>query len=317
MNTRGGTDRSSRPVHLVVNADDFGRTKSINTAVAQACRDGILTSASLMVTGDALVDALKVVRECPSLAVGLHLVVLGGKAALPPPVIPHLVDKEGYFPRRVFPTGLRYCLSRRARKELARELRAQFERFRATGLPLSHVDGHHHMHLHPVVFKMILPLCRKYGATALRVNVSDELLFSLGVDRSRPLRKLGWKLIFAGLSAWARRQLRLDPLPVAGRVYGLMQTGCVTGEYLARLFTRLGSRRHKFKDLALAELYCHPSLRQESRRLGPNPGDLKALLDPAAQAALQESGLVLTSYPAATNTSTVQQYLASGRCGAP
>jgi len=281
---------------LVVNADDFGRSESVNAAVAQAHREGLLTSASLMVTGDAWKQAVEIARENPSLAVGLHLVVLGGRAASPPAQVPHLVDSEGRFPRRAVLTGLRYCFSKHARSELERELRAQFERFGQTGLPLSHVDGHHHMHLHPLVFRLVLPLCQEYGARAVRVNVSDELLFSLRVDRRKPLLKLAWKLVFACLCAWARRRLRESSLLAARRVYGLMQTGQLTAAYLRRLFPRIAAQAEKAQSPPLFELYCHPSLRKESLRLGPNPGDLEALMDPRVRAALDNSGLTLTSY---------------------
>ena len=80
---------------LVVNADDFGYSHQVNQAVIKAHNDGILTSTSLMVTGDAFHEAVKLARENPSLGVGLHLVIGKGKAALPQEVIPNLVNKDG------------------------------------------------------------------------------------------------------------------------------------------------------------------------------------------------------------------------------
>ena len=146
---------------------------------------------------------------------GLHVVVLGGRATLPSAAIPHLVDADGRFPRSAFATGVRYFFSGRARKELAREMRAQFEAFGKTGLRLSHVDGHHHMHLHPTVFALLLPLAREYGARGIRVAVADELWFSLRGDAAHFRLKLGWKIAFfflartgAGCSGGARYRPR-------------------------------------------------------------------------------------------------------------
>src|SRR5579885_3332619 len=69
---------------LVVNADDFGRSASINAAVIRAHREGVLTTASLMVNEPACAEALALARENPRLGVGLHLTLLMGRAALPP-----------------------------------------------------------------------------------------------------------------------------------------------------------------------------------------------------------------------------------------
>jgi hopanoid biosynthesis associated protein HpnK len=298
-------DRVMRPEHprarLIVNADDFGRTDSINAAVLQAHTEGILTSCSLMVTGDAADAAARMAREHADLAVGLHVVVLGGRAALPPSAAPHLVDGEGRFSRRPFATGVRYAFSRGARAELPQEMRAQFEAFRATGLSLSHVDGHHHMHLHPTVFRRLLPLAQEYEAHAVRVPIADELLLSLRVDRHHAALKLGWKIVFALLAAWCRRSLRRYSLPTADRVYGLMQTGRMSEAYWLRLVERLagppGVKRAP-RTSPLFEVFCHPSLRSESDRLGPNPGDLASLMSPAVRAAVEADDILLTTYPA-------------------
>ena len=81
-------------VQIIMNADDFGASAAVNAAIIQAHRQGVLTSASLMVTGPAAAKAVALARQAPDLAVGLHLVVACGKSALPPDRIPHLVDHE-------------------------------------------------------------------------------------------------------------------------------------------------------------------------------------------------------------------------------
>jgi hopanoid biosynthesis associated protein HpnK len=299
-----GKAADGRPVvRLVVNADDFGRSDQVVAAVAQAYDEGILTSASLMVTAAAAEAAVKVARKRPGLGVGLHLVLARGTAASEPQAIPHLVTPDGHFASRVFGAGLRYGLSPAAKRELARELRAQFERFRATGLPLSHVDSHHHLHLHPAVFPLVMSLAQEFGARAVRVNIADDLGLSLRSDRRHLLRKLGWKLTFSLLAAHARRRAPRHSLPAACRVYGLLQSGNLTSRYLLTLLDRV-------RDLGLApgrcgrdrprppvvEIFCHPSLRTESSDLGPNPGDLATLLDPRVRARVKELGLRLVNY---------------------
>ena len=77
---------------LIVNADDFGRSSSINEAVIRAHREGILTTASLMVNEPACEEAVALAKENPRLAVGLHLTLLCGHSALSPEKISGLIN---------------------------------------------------------------------------------------------------------------------------------------------------------------------------------------------------------------------------------
>ena len=105
---------------LIVNADDFGRSTGINQAVIQAHREGILTTASLMVNEPGLAEAVELARENPRLGVGLHLALSHGRSALPPEKIPGLVNARGEFSNRAEATGLRYFLRREVAWPIAR-----------------------------------------------------------------------------------------------------------------------------------------------------------------------------------------------------
>src|SRR5207247_3170314 len=108
----------------------------------------ILTSTSLMVTGDAVEDAVQLARETPSLAVGLHLVLAQGRPAAPPAEIPGLVTADGAFRRAPIDTGIPYALQYllgTGRAQLRQEIEAQLAAFAATGLHLAHLDGHLNM----------------------------------------------------------------------------------------------------------------------------------------------------------------------------
>lgn len=276
-----------RTSRIIVTADDFGRSSVINAAIMRAHREGILTAASLMVAGDAWEEAVELARATPSLAVGLHLVVSGGRAVLPPARIPHLVDADGRFPDDPLRLGLRYAFDRAAQKELAAEIAAQFERFAATGLPLSHVDGHQHLHVHPVVFNLLLPLARRYAAHGVRVP-ADDLLFALRYDRRGAGAKIGWALGLGLVLGWCRRRARANGLAVADRVYGVFQSGQMTEGYVMRVLRELR--------VPVAEFYFHPSLASLGEVLGPNPGDLATLLSPALRRAIEARGLRLATY---------------------
>src|SRR5260370_35383027 len=82
---------------LIVNADDFGRSSSINRAIVRAHQEGILTTASLMVNEPASSEAVALARENPRLGVGLHLTLLCGHSALPAASVPGLVNSNNAF----------------------------------------------------------------------------------------------------------------------------------------------------------------------------------------------------------------------------
>lgn len=276
-----------RPPQVIVTADDFGRSSAINAAIIQAHREGILTGASLMVGGEAWEEAVALAHATPTLAVGLHLVVSGGPAVLSPDRLPHLVDADGRFPDDPLRLGLRYAYSRAAQQELAEEVAAQFQRFAATGLPLSHVDGHQHLHVHPVVFRLLLPLARRHGARGVRVP-TDDLVLALRYDRRKAGEKIGWALGLGLVSGWCRRQAQANGLAVADQVYGIFQSGRMTEDYVVKVLQKMKA--------STAELYFHPSLEGLGEALGPNPGDLATLLSPAVRQVILERGLRLTTY---------------------
>lgn len=288
---RVGAERAgpsgARPL-LIVNADDFGSSRSVNAAVIEAHRRGVLSSASLMVTGEAAEEAVELARCHPELAVGLHLVLIQGRAASSPDRLPRLVRSDGTLPDDPVSTGLRLAFSPQLRHEVTVEIEAQLERFAATGLALSHVDGHLNFHMHPVAFSLLAPRAAARGASGVRLP-RDDLRLALRHGSDRLAQRLVWAAAFGLLSAWARR--RLPPgLRAADRVYGLFQTGRVTAPYLLDLIARLES--------GSAELYLHPATQASGEALGPNAGDLRALLDPAVTDALRSSRVRLGSYAA-------------------
>lgn len=276
-------------MQIILNADDFGRSTRINLAVIKAHREGVLTSASLVVAGEAAKEAIALAQESPSLAVGLHLTVTEGRSVLPPSQIPHLVDARGRFLSNAAWAGLRYALSRTLQRELVQEVTAQFERFAATGLPLSHVDGHHHMHVHPSLFTAVLSLAEQFGAHGVRLP-RDDFWLSARHSRRQLGTKVAWALVFAALCRWCLRALRGHRLKVTHRTYGLLQSGHMEEAYVVKVLRELS--------VPTAELYFHPVIGPDSEPLGPNPDDLAALLSPAVRQVIEERSLRLTTYSA-------------------
>jgi hopanoid biosynthesis associated protein HpnK len=266
---------------LIVTADDFGAAVAVNQAVEQAHSNGLLTAASLMVTGDAAGDAVERARTIPSLGVGLHVVLVEGRPALPPEQLPDLVDASGQFRTDMVRTAIDIFAKRAARAQLLAEVEAQFARFAATGLPLDHVNAHKHFHLHPTIASTILAVGRRYGMKAIRAPIEPKKVLSKiepgsgGIDMT---------------SAWAflvRRRMRAAGMLVPDQVFGLAWTGGLNTARLRGLIANLPD--------GLTEIYAHPAT-------GPYPGsapgyayvqELAALTDGLAKDRALRDGVAL------------------------
>ncbi|MBR8834112.1 MAG: hopanoid biosynthesis-associated protein HpnK [Stigonema ocellatum SAG 48.90 = DSM 106950] len=268
----------------IINGDDFGYSCGVNQGIIKAHEEGVLTSTSLMVTGEAAVEAAAASRSHPNLAVGLHLVLVCGRSVLPPDQIPHLVDSRGQFSDSPAIAGLRYQFHPATHDELRREIRAQLEKFRSTGLPLSHVDGHLHMHVHPVVLNILVELAQEFDIRVIRLP-AEELGMNLRLDGGRLLTKLVWSGVFGGLRRHGEKLLKSHGISFADRVYGLLQTGCMTEEYLLGLIPQIKAD--------LVEIYCHPALNGPP---GAGEAELAALLSEQVRKVLETNGFELTNY---------------------
>ena len=283
------TNSRSHRRFLIINGDDFGLSSGHNQAIIDAHEQGVLTSTSLMVTAPAFDEAVTLAKAHPNLAVGLHLVLGCGKAVLPPSEIPHLVDAQGNFSDQNNLAGIRYNLSPQARRELPLEIRAQLEKFRATGLQLSHVDGHNHMHFNPAVLHALAELAEEFNINVIRLPY-EELRITLKLDSNGFVEKLIWSMIIAGLRRYGERVLKSKKISFADRVYGWLETGQMTEPYLLGLIPQIRAN--------LVEIYSHPAiaLPGEPKPYGLAEAEFEALLSAQVREAIAKSGFELTNY---------------------
>ena len=272
--------------NLIINADDFGFSSSVNVAIIKAHEEGILTSTSLMVSGDAAQEAIALAKNHPHLAVGLHLVLVCGKSVLSPSQIPHLVDSQGNFSNNPTQAGLNYQFNQATRAELRLEIYAQLEKFRDSGLNLSHVDGHLHLHVHPVILNILTELAAEFKIKFIRLP-SEELSKNLKIDKRNLLIKIVWSIVFGQLRRYGEGLLKAHNIKFADKVYGLLQTGDMSEKYLLALIPQI--------EAELVEIYAHPDL----VNTGINSGgevELAALLSQRVRELLTRNGFELSNY---------------------
>ncbi|MEA5528970.1 hopanoid biosynthesis-associated protein HpnK [Dolichospermum sp. UHCC 0684] len=271
---------------LVINADDFGFSDDVNTAIIQAHEEGILTSTSLMVTGDAAQNAIALAKNHPHLAVGLHLVLVCGKSVLPPAQIPNLVDSQGNFSNNPTQAGLSYQFNQATRAELRLEISAQLEKFRDSGLNLAHVDGHLHLHVHPVILNILTEFAAEFQIKFIRLP-SEELSKNLKIDNRNLFTKIIWSIVFGQLRRYGEGLLKANQIKFADRVYGLLQTGDMSEKYLLGLIPQI--------EAELVEIYSHPDLVNTEINNGGEV-ELAALLSQQVREMLTVKGFELSNY---------------------
>lgn len=269
-----------RHSRLIVNADDFGRSHSINEAVIRAHGEGILTTASLMVNEPGLDEAVALAKQNPKLGVGLHLSLLCGRAALSPEKIPGLVNPRGEFSENPVATGFRYFFQRGLQQQLRAEIHAQFEKFRATGLPLDHVNGHLHLHLHPTVFRILMDDAEKLGIRRLRLT-QEPFWMDVPLASGRRLYRSTHAAIYFCLSWRAQSALRRKNIRHTQRVFGLLQNAHMNEDYLLKLLSVLPAGD--------SELYSHPSLDEFKH-------EFDALVSPRVKELVKKLGIELIRY---------------------
>lgn len=271
---------------LIVTADDFGLAVPVNEAVEVAHRDGVLACTSLMVAAPAAADAVARARRLPDLRVGLHVALVDACPALAPDRIPDLVDTAGRFRAGMFRNGVRFFFLPRVRLQLAAEIRAQFEAFRATGLELDHVNAHKHMHLHPTVLGLILRIGREYGIPAVRLPY-EPLHSARCIDPGRLASRVAWSLFLAPWTALMRRRLRRAGVKFNRFLFGLSTTGDMTEETVLRILDCLPE--------GVSEIYFHPATSQAPATPGHAPlpmpvarheAEYRALVSPRVRAAI-------------------------------
>ncbi len=188
----------------IFNADDFGMTLGVNAAIVRAHQEGILNSASLMVNQKYAAAAVQLAQQMPDLEVGLHLNLTNEMPAADSAQIPLLVGRDGKLKNGFVKLLLLSFLHPRLfQQQVEIEIRAQVQKYLATGLALQHIDGHRHVHLIPAVFKVVQKIQKEYQIPRIRVmnenifntlkyNKNKSWLFDGGLIKYLILRGLTW-----------------------------------------------------------------------------------------------------------------------------
>jgi hopanoid biosynthesis associated protein HpnK len=259
---------------LIVTADDFGLAIPVNEAVEQAHVRGILSTASLMVAAPQTADAVARARGLPNLRVGLHVVLVNGRPALPPSRVPDLVDADGRFSSNLFAAGVRYFFKPGIRAQLEAEIREQFRLFAQTGLALDHANAQNHMHVHPTILSLIMKIGRDFGLRAIRIPY-EPFGPAWRATRTRFRARFMQSASLAPWMSLMKRRVRAAGFAANDYVFGMIDTGHMTATLVENYIAALPP--------GVSEIYSHPAT---ARFDSADPsdadyaGEFAALIDP-------------------------------------
>ena len=163
---------------MIINADDFGYSKSVNTAIVDCFKHNRINRTTIMVNMPDTEDAAELARENGFFdCVGLHINLTEGRALSKECAASDLCDENGFFKGTFhIPFKSRLYLNKSIRHAIYCEVEAQIKKYIELGFTLMHADSHNYTHTYFSVYTQVIKLIKKYGFTSVRIsrNISPE-----------------------------------------------------------------------------------------------------------------------------------------------
>jgi len=285
--------------NLIVNADDLGWTEGVNRGIAEAHRNGIVTSASLLANGAAFASGVELARTTPALGVGVHLNLSDGEPVAERELVTTILNDRGELEGK--PESLLLKLARRSvlLDEVEREWDAQIQKVRDSGVEPTHIDGHKHVQMLPGLFEIALRLAKRHGIAAIRISHEES---SLRAALSSGAKQKGTVVMRQGVQARglkllapdAREQAERAGIATADYFCGIAQTGEWTRDGILRLLETLPE--------GTTELMCHPGYvdaelaKSPTRLQASRQTELEILTDTGIRNLVASRGIRLIDY---------------------
>ena len=259
-------------MRIIIHADDFGLHPAINDGIERAHREGLVSSASVMPLGPAFGDVLRRLPLLPNLDLGLHFTLVG---------VPHMPPTLGAFlaayARGQMPASLVETHLRRQRDALGT-------------LAVSHIDSHQHLHALPPLMRVVCRFAAESGIEAIRLPVDGPAYAAVPPARRAQAAAL------AAMARLSRRYIAAYGLRTSDHFCGMAVSGHLTASALAAYLQNARP--------GLTEIVCHPGTDNSALSQAFDWGydwqsEMAALCSLQARAALAESGVTLTGWPAA------------------
>ena len=239
---------------LIVNADDFGIAPGVNRAILELHAAEVLTSATLMAQAPATEEAVRMALAMPSLGVGCHIVLVDGTPVSDPHSVPSLIDRgTGTFQPTPSSFLKRLYTARIRGTEIEAEAAAQIALLQSSGLRLTHVDTHKHLHMFPPVLRPVLRAARAAGIHAIRNPF--EPVWSINATAIAPEMRRAQVVLLRRLESRFRRIVADEGFVTTDGAVGVLATGSLTLGVVHNLIAAMPEGTFEF--------VAHPGYRDE------------------------------------------------------
>jgi chitin disaccharide deacetylase len=218
----------------IVNADDFGLDPGINRGIVEAHCRGIVTSVSLMPTGDAFEQAIALAHKHKELSLGVHLTLVEGRPVLPAEKIPSLLTADGGFVKTPWGFLKRWSTGQIRLGEVKKELEAQVAKVADQGIRIDKLDSHMHLHLLPGIFQTVVEVGRKHRIKGIRLPREEFHWPGLGC-----LAGSAKQVVLRCLASLHVRRVRSAELFCPDYLCGVAESGQMTERALLRTLSSL------------------------------------------------------------------------------
>jgi predicted glycoside hydrolase/deacetylase ChbG (UPF0249 family) len=280
---------------LIVNADDFGLTRGVNRAIAEAHQNGVVTSTTLMANSSAFEDAVQIAKSSNRWSVGCHVVLVDGEPVVDPAKLSSLTNgNDSKRFRDGFPAfALRALSGQLDPDQVEAEATAQIRKLQSHHIAVSHFDSHKHTHMFPAALWGMLRAARTCGVGAVR-NPFDVIAANFVRAQKGLWKRYAQVKTLRGLAGYFRKAVKRAGLRTPDGTLGIVATGSLD----ARMFREIAEHMPE----GTWEFVCHPGyldddLRAIQTRLRESRTlELQALTLPETREFLAARGVELISY---------------------
>ena len=153
---------------IIINADDFGLTIGCSLGIIKAMKEGLVTDTTVMINMPHAQESIRLAKENNIDSLGLHLNLTYGKPLSDINKVLSLVDEKGNFKKYNDITNYGIL------EEMKHELNMQVDAFMKTGIKLTHIDSHHHIHMTEKLQKLCVNIARELNVPIRRINKPVE-----------------------------------------------------------------------------------------------------------------------------------------------
>ncbi len=163
---------------IIVNADDFGSNHHVNKAIEALIKEDVVTSSTIMSNGEAFEEAVVIAKKYENVSFGVHLCIDEYSPLIPSDVYKkhRMVDENGHFINFSYiGVGKNEELS----NTIYLEWKAQIKKLQDAGIPVSHLDSHHHAHCYSFLTPIYIRLANEFGIPYVRIAKYTPLCIKL------------------------------------------------------------------------------------------------------------------------------------------